>query len=435
MNHRIFLRRALFASVLAAVLAAGSLPASAFFLWDQEDTVPTVAEVTKNGPAGQPVVFSAEDFVVEDGEDTLSSITITRLPDAQAGMLTLGGQPLQAGDVVQSGAMDGLSFLPLEGSAATTAEFSFLPVFSSGVSGEETTAQIYLLSEENNAPVAENLELSTYKNVAITAEFAAVDPEGDLLSYHIINKPARGAVTLSENSSSFVYTPYENKTGKDSFTYVAVDAVGNASDPATVKIRIAKPDTKVSYADMDQNPAHKAAIRLAEEEIFVGECMGGEYFFQPDTPVSRSEFVAMTMNAVGLERLEDVERTGFFDDSAIPTWAKPYVSSALQAGLVQGSPDATGQIVFQADQNITAAEAAVLLDRALQVTDVSMDAMKAEEQVPAWAAQSAANLATCGVVQAQGDLQTTLTRADAAEMLCSALELMDSRDSGGLFSW
>ena len=262
-----------------------------------------------------------------------------------------------------------------------------------------------------------------------------MDPEGDLLSYHIINKPARGAVTLSENSSSFVYTPYENKTGKDSFTYVAVDAVGNASDPATVKIRIAKPDTKVSYADMDQNTAHKAAIRLAEEEIFVGECMGGEYFFQPDTPVSRSEFVAMTMNAVGLERLEDVERTGFFDDSAIPTWAKPYVSSALQAGLVQGSPDATGQIVFQADQNITAAEAAVLLDRALQVTDVSMDAMKAEEQVPAWAAQSAANLATCGVVQAQGDLQTTLTRADAAEMLCFALELMDSRDSGGLFSW
>lgn len=435
MNHRIFLRRALFVSALAAVLAAGSLPASAFFLWDQEDSIPTVAEVTKNGPTGQPIGFTAEDFVVQDGTDTLSAITITQLPDAQAGVLTLGGQPLQAGDVVQTGAMDGLSFLPLEGSAVTAAQFSFLPVFASGASGTETTAQMYLLSEENGAPVAEHLELSTYKNVAITAEFAAVDPEGDLLSYHILNKPARGSVTLSENSSSFVYTPYENKTGKDSFTYVAVDAVGNASDPATVKIRIVKPDTKVSYADMDQNPAHKAAIRLAEEGIFVGECMGGAYFFQPDTPVSRSEFVAMTMNAVGLEQLEDVERTGFFDDSAIPTWAKPYVSSALQSGLVQGSPDAAGQIVFQADQTITAAEAAVLLDRALQVTDVSVDAMGTQAQVPAWAAQSAANLATCGVVQPQDDLQTGLTRADAAELLCSALELLESRESDGFFSW
>ena len=68
-----------------------------------------------------------------------------------------------------------------------------------------------------------------------------------------------------DGSSEFVYTPYENKTGKDSFTYVAVDAVGNSSDPATVKIKIEKPNTKVTYADMDGDPAHKAAIRLAEE--------------------------------------------------------------------------------------------------------------------------------------------------------------------------
>ena len=54
-----------------------------------------------------------------------------------------------------------------------------------------------------------------------------------------------------DGSSEFVYTPYENKTGKDSFTYVAVDAVGNSSDPATVKIKIEKPNTKVTYADMD----------------------------------------------------------------------------------------------------------------------------------------------------------------------------------------
>ena len=113
----------------------------------------------------------------------------------------------------------------------------------------------------------------------------------------------------------------------------------------------------------------------------MGECMGGAYFFQPDTAVTRGEFVAMAMNAAGMEALEDVERTGFADDVSIPTWAKPYVSSALKAGLVQGSRSSDGQVVFQAEEPITAAEAAVLLDRALQVTDVSADTL-AEEGFP-----------------------------------------------------
>ena len=232
-----------------------------------------------------------------------------------------------------------------------------------------------------------------------------------------------------EGSSTFVYTPYEDKTGKDSFTYVAVDAVGNASDPATVKLRIEKPDTKVTYSDMEGDPAHKAAIRLAEEGIYVGECMGGAYFFQPDAAVTRGEFVAMAMDAAGVEALAGVERTGFADDEAIPTWAKAYAASALKAGLVQGSRGADGQVVFQAEEPITAAEAAVLLDRALQVTDVSAETWAAEG-VPAWAAQSAANLATCGVLPADSTLESALTRGEAAQMLCSALELLDSRDTG-----
>ena len=33
---------------------------------------------------------------------------------------------------------------------------------------------------------------------------------------------------------------------------------GNSSDPATVKIKIEKPNTRSLYADMDGDPAHKA---------------------------------------------------------------------------------------------------------------------------------------------------------------------------------
>lgn len=439
MKHRAFLRRSLPLLSLTVLLLTFALPTYALFGIGEEAEAPSVAAFSKNGPAGSAITFSAEDFVVQSG-GALDSIVISTLPDQAAGILTLGGQPLNAGDVVAMNAVSGLSFQPLTASAVTSASFTFTPVFSDGTSGSPVEVGLHLLSEANSAPIAENLELCTYKNVAITARFAATDPEGDLITFQLVDKPARGAVIMPEDGASkFVYTPYENKTGKDSFTYVAVDAVGNTSEPATVKVKIEKASTKVTYSDMDGVSAHKAAIRLAEEGIFVGECMGGEYFFNPDTPVSRSEFLTMTMKATGLDALEDVTTTGFADDAAIPTWAKGYAASALKAGVVQGAADEVGRIVFNAEDTITRAEAAVLLDRALQVSDVSETMVTVDELAPAWAVQSAANLESCGVLAAGStgtlELNDQLTRADAAEMILGALEVLDARDSGGWFNW
>ena len=160
----------------------------------------------------------------------------------------------------------------------------------------------------------------------------------------------------------------------------------------------------------------------------MGEKLGEQWFFRPERAMTRGEFLTLAMHAAGLEELEGVERTGFADDAAMETWAKPYVSSALKSGLVTGSLDETGQAVFRAGDPITGAEAAVLLDRALQITDV--DAQTFAPAAPAWAAQSAANLSTCGMLDDGEDLSAALTRGEAAELICSALELLDSRDAG-----
>ena len=88
--------------------------------------------------------------------------------------------------------------------------------------------------------------------MAITGCLDAVAGEGDTLTFQLTSTQARGAVTLAEDSTSqFVYTPYENKTGRDSFTYVAIDPAGNTSPEARVSLRINKPDTKVTYSDLD----------------------------------------------------------------------------------------------------------------------------------------------------------------------------------------
>ncbi|MBR2491102.1 MAG: S-layer homology domain-containing protein [Ruminiclostridium sp.] len=284
-------------------------------------------------------------------------------------------------------------------------------------------------SGDSPLPIAENLTLTTYKNVAVEGTLAAVDPDGEGVTFRITKNPARGAVTQgSEGSAKFTYTPYEDKLGKDSFTYVAEDASGNVSQPALVSIKITRPGTKVTYSDMSGHAAHKAAIALAEEEVFVGEQMGQTWFFRPEAQVTREEFLAMAMDLVGLETLPEARMTGFSDDDSISVWARPYVASALRSGMIQGATYGEEGASFAPARTITGTEAAVLLDRLLRVSDVADTGKLTGQAAPVWAHQSVVNLEAVGVLEGSADLAGDLTRAQAAELLLSAMEVLDFRE-------
>ena len=441
MKHKLFRQRAAVIAAVVALAISFAVPVSASVL-SSEDEQRVVTTFSKNGTVSEVIQFSAEDFqVVNRDTQYLESVILNALPEAESGVLTIGDRSLYSGDTIALSALDGLRFIPSPASADTMASFTFTPVFSNGEAGLDVKVNLYLLSGENTAPVAENMEFSTYKNVVYSGRISAVDPDGDMMSFQLVDKPARGSVTFAEDGSyEFTYTPYENKTGKDSFTFVAVDSVGNMSDEATVKIRIEKPSTKIRYADMEGHPAYNAAICLAEQDIFVGARMDGLYYFQPDLPVSRSEFLALAMTLTDLEELDGVTTTGFFDDEMISVWARPYVSSALKSGAVLGTYSENGQIVFEGSRTITEAEATVILNRLLSVTDISSEATAGMfDSVPNWASQAAANLQSVGVLQVGTDgsviLKNELTRADAASMLASALEVINTRaDTKGFFA-
>ena len=437
MNRTFSFRRA--ATPLLALALAFSLilPGSAFF-WNKKTEDPYVEDFSKNGLIGSTIVFQPEDFVVKTG-GVLTGIRVDALPDPGTGILCIGGQPVEEGAFVDATALGGLRFQSSSDPTATTASLLFTPSFSSGQEAPQATATIYLLDKENNPPVARNMELSTYKNVAITGYFDAVDGEGDALTFQLTSTPARGSVTLAEDGSSqFVYTPYENKTGSDSFTYVAIDPAGNSSPEAKVSLRIDKPDTKVSYSDLEGHPVQKSAIRLAEEGVYVGRYVNGRYFFDPDQAVSRAQFLTMAMSVAGLADLEGIAITGFSDDDAIPTWAKGAVSAALKAGVVQGTRNASGAPIFGASDAITRGEATVMLDNLLDITDVPV-AVFSTGDASHWAAQSAANLSASGIIRAGTagavQLSDSLTMADAAEMLDGALDVMDARGRGSWLPW
>ena len=278
------------------------------------------------------------------------------------------------------------------------------------------------------APVAENLELATYRGVSVGGMLSAKDPEGGKLTFQITTKPGKGTIDLSEDGH-FVYTPADGKRGKDYFGYKAIDQDGNYSQEATVIIKIQKQGSKITYSDTAGTGSAYAAVRLAEEDVFTGENLAGAYVFSPDASVSRQEFLAMCMKLSGKSVIaESVRTTGFADDAAIAVWAKPYVNSALRYGIVSGySDDGTG-VVFDPDREISVVEAAVMLDRALGLTDAVTTWFGYEGSVPAWALQSASNVSACGLLPyGCSYADETLSRGEAAEMLCAAMDVMAKR--------
>lgn len=286
---------------------------------------------------------------------------------------------------------------------------------------------------QGGAPIAQNITLHAYRNIPCTATLKATDRSGSGLSYALSDAPKHGTVSIESDGARITYTPQANRTGSDSFTYVAVDGEGNVSQPATVRVTVERPDTAVTYADMDGNAAYTAAIALAEQGVFVGQYVGGEYFFEPERSVTRGEFVAMAMTAAG-EQAEQTGVTGFCDDAAIPTWAKGYAAGALRCGLIRGVGTAEG-VAFAADAPITLGEAVAVLDRLLDVTDVDLADYG---DTDAWSAQAAANLVSVSVLPSgrfsDTQLSRALTRAEAAELLSAAMTLAQQKPTG-LLAW
>lgn len=272
-----------------------------------------------------------------------------------------------------------------------------------------------------SAPVAENLELRTYRNVSVSGQLNAFDPEDDVVKYEISTQPVKGHIELATDGS-FVYTPNQDKKGKDYFGYRATDSEGNVSQEATVIIKIDKQKKDVSYSDMRGQAGEYAALLMSEEDIFTGEQIGGEYCFYPERTVSKGEFLSMCMLVSEEPIISGVLNTGYSDDEDIPSWMKPYVTTTVMCGIssISDSSDC-----FQPNAPITKSEAMLMLNDALGINDVNY--IQLDETLSEDAAQACANLSATGIIDSGEAAEETLSRIDAAELLSKALEFMSQR--------
>ncbi|MCR5577307.1 MAG: hypothetical protein K6F56_09890 [Oscillospiraceae bacterium] len=263
---------------------------------------------------------------------------------------------------------------------------------------------------EGTAPVAENLDLRTYRGVSVGGMLSAYDPDGDVVSYEITTSPVKGSVELKADGS-FVYTP-KKKRGRDYFGYKAKDAQGNLSQEATVLIRIEKQRQPVVYEDMDGRAGAYAAAELCESGLFVGDRIGTGYCFHPDRAVTRGEFLSLCMLATDQPLLEGVMRSGYSDDERLSDSMRQLAATAALTGI----QPAGGSL--SPDSVLTKGEAAAMLNAALGLYDVALP----EEAAPESMLQACMNLQSAGVVGADYTLSETLCREEAAQMIVRAME-------------
>lgn len=291
-----------------------------------------------------------------------------------------------------------------------------------------------MAAQRASAPAARELEIRTYRNIPYHARFLTTGGSGEDVTFELVQEPRHGTVAI--DGAEFTYTPDKDRCGTDHFTYLCRDAKGDASAEAEVTITVSRVKSGVTYADTDGSGAEAAAQYLAEAGVFTGAQVAGQYFFEPERTVTRAEFLAMTMDCLGMSATA-VTVTGFSDDAAIPAWAKDYASAALRQGVVRGSAGEDGA-AFRPNAPIRCREAAVILDRALSLRDVDLALCFAGTQDSSWAAQAVGNLEYRGVLTAGsfgGDgMERTVTRADAARMLASAAALLEDQDTG-ILSW
>lgn len=354
--------------------------------------------------------FSTEDF---SEETTIAGICITDLPDSDRGAVMLGSRVLRPGDILTAGQVEQMTFSPVLTETDETAQVGYLPIFDDHVAASAAMT-IGIRGKEDQAPIAEDSAIETYKNLPNTAKLKVSDPEGQPMTFTVTRGPKRGTVTIHDDGS-FTYTPKKNKVGVDSFTYTAADPAGKVSREATVTITILKPADATQYTDTIGKECRFAAEWMKHTGIFVGETVAESTCFSPEKEVTRGEFVTMLVKALDIPTDDELTYTGYTDE--IPEWLQPYLAAAMRSGLTAGLPD---QETFGADEVITGAEVSVLLQNALDLT-AGQEAMALEESsVPAWAQSSLAALSRNGIVL---EAQMPMTRGQAAQVLYQTAQM------------
>ena len=120
----------------------------------------------------------------------------------------------------------------------------------------------------NDTPTAAGGSFTTTEDTAHSALLSGSDPDGDSLTFSLSSNGSKGAAVITNPATgAFTYTPTENATGSDSFSFRVSDGLANSA-AATVNITI----TAVN----DPPVAEALSFTTNEDQVYSGQLSGSD---------------------------------------------------------------------------------------------------------------------------------------------------------------
>jgi len=256
------------------------------FLLGQPEAAISVQVFADKAPAPAPEIsaFTAEPFSIKRGE---SAALTWQTANADSCRIEPG-----------VGAVD-----PNGSHSVTPTDTTTYALTAEGT-GDPATATV-TVTIENSAPVAEPQTLSTDEDTAVAITLTATDVDRDSLTYAVTIQPGKGA--LSGTPPALTYTPNDNYSGPDAFSFTANDGQAD-SNPATVSLNI--------------TPANDAPVANAGRDrlVFIGDAstLDGSGSADVDTEVLNFNWTFVAVPQGSAAKLSDssAEKPAFTPDLA-----------------------------------------------------------------------------------------------------------------------
>ena len=103
---------------------------------------------------------------------------------------------------------------------------------------DSNTATVSItIDPSNGQPIAQNDTITVFENISYSGQLTAQDIDQDLLTFSLTDQPNMGSIELDSASGEYVYTPNQDRSGEDSFSYRVNDGKLDSAI-ATININI-----------------------------------------------------------------------------------------------------------------------------------------------------------------------------------------------------
>lgn len=178
----------------------------------------------------------------------------------------------------------------------------------------------------------------------------------------------------------------------------------------------------VEYTDIKGHWAENSINVLLQRNIITGYPDGT---IKPNSQITRAEIAVLLCKAV-YHSPEEKTVLKFKDSNSIPSWAKGYVQTAVDKGIIKGYDDNT----FKASNKLTRVEIVVMALRAFGISEAIGTPVlnfKDAKKIPNWAKRYVSRAMEIGVVKGYNDYtfrpDKNVTRAEAFSIIAKCIEI------------